>query len=691
MVNLIFGCLQVFTIFALAVTTVAHAEILSDASQDAAESVIVKSLCDDLTAEGAKNLSNMRLASDEGLACSGKILATLSASALLSDTYILTVSRHLWNLVEHAEAVPSARQNIRKLLEAIRLDVLHPLRSEAWLGLTVLDRADQRLSIVLGKLPYVYAPSPHVANLLPLTSESFKRKIETTHPRFVQELAWLAAQLRRERISTSILSGTLLSLVLELSDSIESYEETNYNFLAEYLDTLFQDKIISVTAPDPVAPGTDTLPSMQFFLTGSVCAAAGNCTALNMTATNLTSVTFNESWDFNRDPSWSSVFIPYLQSTTQPGTLINYAAVIQSIIRGGYWANSFAGVVTKTGNGTSNVNYLLKGVAVVPQCSDTTQCSIIVDLWSSISPPNAPKGTSVALAVEGPMGRRNLPANNAFTQIDRSLGEHKIEVTLGRSASHKGGCCYEWISQNFSIALTAPGVLSPPPIVVSGPNQVGKSLIAAWVDQNLVQDLLPFRSVGMQLRQRINSHVPGQNVIFSDYLGKPSSAYERRYGALWSRLVFSRLAFDWAASELSPIEKNDLATLNKSISRLAHEHLTGALRAELEAYGYVQESLDPTPLLLVMAALVKNTDLVDSLNAAEAQIVARIADSKSSSVNEQLQQAKAAIRFIRSGSPRVDALIRLAETEYAMSLRTKQARRKYERLARELAQLWAQQ
>jgi hypothetical protein len=430
---------------------------------------------------------------------------------------------------------------------------------------------------------------------------------------------------------------------------------------------------------------------MEFKLSGTVCADGGNCQPLDASATNLTNWRRDATRAFDPDSSWSSVNISFLNTLQNPpNTLVisNYSAGIQSNVRGGYWKEKFLGVVTKTGDGTSTVNYTLRGNAKIPVCTDTSKCSPTVNVWNNVYPGAAEKGATLALTVDGPTGKRDLPPFGVV-QIDRTLGDHQIEATLSRSGSHTGGCCHEWVPQSFVVSVSKISA-SPPPFVSSKNAGAGALNLPPWLDAEVFSDLGPFNAIGGQLAIRMGSSVGLPALDFASPISQVSLAYDRRHTSLWPRLIFSRLALEWGEGSLTAAEKNQLAAINATATSQARQSLTGALQAELNAYAFALEALDPTPLILVMAALVRDTDITVAINDAELKLVGRIADAsqRASPVGESLKEAKEALDYVRAGSPRVDALLRLSAAEQLLSHRARYAKERSDRLARELAQLW---
>lgn len=662
-------------------------------SKKVAEQQIVSALCTSTPSELAvKSLGKINYLSEEGLNCSGKLISQLTMSAIATDTYILSVSEHLWNLVDNALANPSANDRLTKLLQPISLDLNHPLRSEAWLALQFLKKNDNTLQYIKGKAPYIYIPNTHTANLfgadiLNQNAASLEARLISVHPTLRRALAWAYSQLSRERISNAEVDKSSLVSVLYLSQALSQYGMTSDDFIEEFIDGFFSDNTLITTLAEERTEGQDNLQNMSYTLSGTVCAAESSCKSLDTNTTGITNYRVDATRGYDPDPSWSTVSIPYIISGGRENTLANYSASIMSNIRGGYWTKKTLGVVTKTGDGTSTADYSLTGNATIPKCNDPGKCSVKVILRSRISETSASYGISSSLSIEGPTGKIELPVINNGIEIDRSAGDHKISLVLRRKSQHTGGCCNEWIGQFFDLEILKPGVPMPFLTLNSSEGSITRFSPPSWLDKKLIEDLFAFESLNIQLGRKLDLEEADLSVYFANTLGGFSKSYNRRYSAMWSRLLFTRLGLEWGSANLSASEKNELYALNNSISQSARALLQQPLQNELELYKYIQESLDTTPILLVMSALVRDTDLTDPLNIAEAKIVAQIAESKSTETTEQLNKAKKALDFVRAGSPRVNALLRLTEAEYSLNLRKLEIQRRYERIGRELAQL----
>lgn len=659
-----------------------------DAAKEAAEKVIVETVCSPPTQDNLRRLGRVAFKSAEGIKCISNLLRSISLTTVAQDPSLIAGSDLLWSLVDLAESSPPTQQQARIVFEAIEGDVDHPLRAEAWLALRALDKAEGSYKLVDGVVPYAYVPAPHLAALIPDDLTLLKSRLERMHPTLRRETAWAMAQVRREFV-TRAADGPALSRVFLLTGMFALYANATTDLARTLVDTFLEDKRLYTSDQQGSAVGTDVLPPMEFTLTGSVCADGGNCQALDSTATNVTGWRRDATRGLNPDPSWSSVYIGFLNTVVNlPGTnvLANYSGSIQSNIRGGYWTEKTLGIVTKTGDGTSTVSYTLKGIAKIPRCTDTSKCSATVTLWSTSYPGDAAKGTGLAMTLDGPTGRKDLPAG--LLQVDRTLGDYQVEVVLTRSASNTGGCCHEWVAQSFFVAVSKIG--TPPPFAPLMPNEAGALTTPAWLDADVIADLRPFNQVAGQMVPRLGSSVGLPAVDFSSPLSQTNTAYERRYTSLWPRLIFSRLANEWGATALTTGEKNQLAALNATVTAQARQSLTGALQAELNAYAFALESLEQTPLLLVMAALVRDTDITSTINAAELQLVGRIADAagKGNAVGDLLREAKATLDAVRASSSKVDSLLRLSAAEQLMARRARYAKERYDRLARELVQLW---
>lgn len=653
------------------------------APREAAERLVVEGACVAPTPEQAVELSQIILADADGLACATKIIDLLSVQKVAGDPGLVRGADALWSLADLAIVDAAKRPAVRGILDGVRMRLDHPLRSDAWLALKQLDLEEGVLKVA-GDPATAAVPTSHKRSIQGDGPEAFSAVYRDAHPLKQRALRWLMANEARAVIGAdfSDVGGFGPPPRLQLiKASVMPFGLLNRDFLAEYIDSFFRDGIVLPAASAPVG-GSDDLPQVTYRLTGSICADGGACQPLDLEvqgAGKLPQIT--KTRDLNETGSYAAIVIPYLNATATSEAIGTYGAQVSSYLRGGHWADKVAGIVMNAGDGTASINYQLVAEIRIPKCGDpaacTTQMQLITELWSEPS-----GGLSQSARLSGPTGPLDLPMQGRVTPIDRSLGDHVLTVTLARNRQHKGACCSDWRSHGFRAGVLRPQDVVPSRLLVPGQNQPPTP--PPWIDLPQAESL----SVLGQLV--IGPRAPGQPVPFPTSFGRlalKQVSYSNRYADLWARLLFTKLALTRGNAELSPGEKSDLTALQQSLSKAGREQLLEPLQAELQAWSWASQALDTEVVNYAIAALVRNTDVVQTISAAEVAVLERLARDNDTPVAASLRKAAGELKAAREADSRLDALMHVLKAEYVLRTRSREARLKYDRLTREIAEL----
>lgn len=664
------------------------------AQREDAEKKVIEEFCSKTDAQSILKLSLVGFESDDGLVCAQKIIAALSINRIGGDPGLISASESIWRLVERAIIRVDRRQPIRALLEKIRVDLNHPLRSEAWLGLKVLDKEEGVLVRQGTPLRSISIPATHLYTLLPTEPSGIKQQLESSSPSKRNALIWLLSEHWRKEISnapTSSASAPSIDNLERLSRVYGNYGSLAPNMLSVFIDELFTEYLfLSPKGTTIPSHGSDKLPEMEFSLKGSACSDGGQCRVIDTTTSSATNLLYLQTTALNDTLSQSQVFLPFLYSGNSEFKLKMYSGEVQSYVGGGRWTERtiIGNILTDAGDGTATVNYTLQGIAKIPVCGDPLTCTVQVEIISSMPASNNEANTISSLQLDGPTGKIDFPTGSGSQQlIDRSLGDYTLSLKLSRNASHRGSCCADWRGHAFYIEIRKPGSAGAPNLIFGIPQPSFKPTFPPGVDPVFAGSLLGFQTFSMELQPRISHVQPTQPITFNSIFPPSTIAYDNRFAELWARASIAHLALQWSTKDLLPAEANTVAGLRVSLSERARGQLAPALLAELQAWSFAFEALDPTPLLLVVAALVRDTELTTPLDDAEAKIVARIAENASGELGASLMHAKQALDAVRNGQPKVDAILSLMSLEEDFVRKGREARSKYDRLAREIAQL----
>lgn len=655
-----------------------------------AERIVVEEGCKEKpNPEVIRKFSHVGYDTDDGLVCAARIIDALSIEKVLGEPGLLTASDTLWRIVDRGILNKRRRHAIGDILNRVRITLDHPLRSEAWLGLRLLEREEGNIQRI-GIVPYMPVPATHVAALTGNDATSLKDRFERAHSLQREALTWLISERGRSRLSANPTSANPeLSRMAALADVIRGYSLMRKDFLEAFVSQFFTEGYLTLVpvSSDPSPSGTDSFPPVHFKLAGKICSDGGRCAPIESELHEATNVPYIMTTPMNDTLSQAQVYLHYLRTTPVPGTIASYTGFIASYIGGGQKVDRtvIGSIPVNPESGTATVTYSLKGEIIIPSCTDPLICSVRVRLITIGTPSTVLGKTSMSFVLNGPAGEENIAVTApeySSRIIDRSLGQHSLKVTLSRSDSHTGSCCTGWRQQAFGIFIDT--LDSGNPVVLP---KVVLPAIPAWTDQRMIDGLKGFEV----LRQKIHegmAMLPARSTIqFGNILAPKEITHDMRFIDVWARTLYARLSLSWSNDKLQPGEANELAALRTGVSSRARERLLSPLSAELQAWIFAHGALDPTPIRLVMAALVKNTELTQPLDEAEVKIAAAQGIPSESETGKTLAKAKTALEVIRAGQPRVDALLLLMSLEEDFLRKGREAQRRIDQLSQELTQL----
>lgn len=722
-----YSCLRVIGFFVscllmIPLSSLVHAqpsETVTDYGMEpheAAEVLVVEDLCKGLPKNNAMDLARIGYETDAGLICVVKLIDALAVERIVGDAGIVSASDGLWRLVDRAIIRKTRRAAIRGVLDKIRLQLDHPLRSEAWLGLRVLDKEDGTVHRVGSVIKYMPIPMTHKVGLSLMGGPAeLKQRLERSHPLHQEALLWAVSEMARERIERGsgslVFASTLgafvapslllqsdasdssnLGRTIELAGVLGDFSLTSGASLEAFVDQLFTEGYGLLAPPDVdrTVSGSDEIPPVTFHLKGNICTDGGRCQKVDTTVTSATNLLYLQTTPKNHTISQAQIHVPYLMSGASPqGGLGSYGGYIASYIGGGRWEDRsvIGNVLLDGGDTTASVSYSLEGDIVIPSCTNPPACTIQVQIVSSVSSSNNLVKTVASLELIAPTGTIKLPSTDTWSTqtIDRSLGEHIIKVRLSRDDTHSGVCCTDWRSHSFAIHI-----INPTQFAVNEsylPSRLKPAQKPTWIDQRIEERLKAFEKIrAMMISARIN----GENAMpipFGNVLALSDNTYGTRFADIWSRALFARLALAWSNKDLKPTEVNELTALRLAVSANARKWLLPALQAELEGWSFAYSVLDPTPIKLVLAALVRHGDLTKLLDDAEIRILASQAKTANTEIGKVLNRAKEAIDKVRAGQSRVDAMLILMTLEEDLLRKGREAASHRDGLLREIAQL----
>lgn len=697
---------------------------IEDSTRSDAEAIIQKEFCKgDMTA-AAKHLTKIGLETDDGLLCAAKLIDYLSLSAIQKDPEILTAAETLWRLTARALVRPDRSAAILKVLVAIvsfydqtRERHRHPLRDDALLAIRLIDKEQGRLSFYNTSdvyelhgdtwqevkrpavLPYfAFVPggvAPAISSLLGYEGHEKEDYLWRAHPLYREAVLSQFVDLGRYEISQNPRLSAIFSLARWLGNSSGPWHEA---YLRAFVDRLFEtgSKVFSDDPPVSI-DGGDVFQDASFKITGSVCSSggpSGQCKQIDSESRGATNLTYSQTTGLNDVSSYAELRAPYLSISGREASLATYDAALQSYAIGGHWTTrSAAGnVLIDSGDESASVNIAFEINLKIPACTNPRRCTTSVDISTNITNPDS---SAASLFVESQVaGREDISLRNSewvHKRIDRTMGDHVLKYRVAFQHSHRGMADAYWLNHLVTIQVNKAWEIKYrdqlPQVPTQYRTEIGRmSDYAEPIPGSIGDSFLQINRVHL-LKGRMEKIITPMQVPFGNLLAPMNINYAMRFSDFWSRAVFARLAIEWGQSALSAPELNDLRALRLAMASESRSEFLAALLAELNAWKFAYSALNPAPIRLILAALIRGTSLIGPLDDAEANIVGAQARLASTEAAQILVRAHEALENLRRGQSKVEAILNLMSLEEDFLVLEREARIQIEMLTREIAQL----
>ncbi|WP_147440703.1 hypothetical protein [Paraburkholderia sp. RAU2J] len=604
----------------------------------------------------------------DGFDCARRALKSLETSISTNPEARLGSSRLLWGIFSLARDDATRDAEFKALTTSIRLADKHPLRGEARL-------AQLRLDALRGK-PNASLGTQIEGVITDLGIRSDVRRLAALYNDgslpLRESLRWLFysyAETRSRASSPNVNLTLRLREIAAWGVELASIGAACPEMARYLISRSWQQgrRLVNQGTGKPLVSG-EPYAEMDGKLTYSLCANS-NCQTQNLSFVKISDQLIEKRESHELSDSLAAIRYsvdssPILQIncsrnetsckdlSPQEAGRHYQIGVVSAVVGGSRWKDAFWKQVKGIEDFGSSVSYSLESRVKIPSCANPVQCPINILAAARYLSNGEDAGTERTATLLRPDGSKTLFPKESLVSIDRSTGDHYIDLKISETRQSKGGTHGPNQESLVGVSLWSGATVSAHVL-----ESTKKALAASPLP---LTDYLP---VILMTRAVLESPSVTSGTPKYMGLGEALSQYSdpkvaNRWERIYLPLYFTSLLQTDVGPRLAPEDRQGLMLADQLLSQVAKDNFGPFVDQQIALLRGLRQALSVALLDSAIGAIQKDQPLDNTLT----PFVQTILDAPTTnglSSDDSLAQAQSLITRARASDNLLDAVLLL--------------------------------